>query len=223
MQVKEITKDSRSRNQTKKKKKSWTGYLGSASWEVSSPRTEMKPLRILGCSGTSIISQVVTFLLLSAYPRMSGKAFTPRSVCLSSGAVRKGKLGGPYSAIQPDLRDRSPREKYTMVVMGKKGDKANPWDRFIIACMSIISALPSSTLHCSHCSCYFHIEPLHFSLIYSPPCEIYFCIQQSEWPIAPSPHFLASLCPFCIIPAVLSFLFLHSDCQRKTQLCNERH
>lgn len=107
-----------------------------------------------------------------------------------------------------------------MVVMGKKGDKANPWDRFIIACMSIISALPSSTLHCSHCSCYFHIEPLHFSLIYSPPCEIYFCIQQSEWPIAPSPHFLASLCPFCIIPAVLSFLFIQTARERHSCVMN---
>lgn len=92
-----------------------------------------------------------------------------------------------------------------MVVMEKKKkkrDKANPWDCFIITCMSIISALPSSTLHCS--CCFFSvISMLSLSILLSfIAVLVKFCIQQSEWPITPSLHFLASL---------LSFLY-HSSC-----------
>lgn len=56
--------------------------------------------------------------------------------------------------------------------------------------------------------CYFHVEPLHSSLIYCSPFEILYSAVSMAYP--PSLHFLASLCPFYIIPAILSFLFFSS-------------
>lgn len=67
-----------------------------------------------------------------------------------------------------------------MVVLGKKG--INHYLHVYNFSFSILYPI----LFLLPLFCYFHVEPLHSSLTYCPPCEIYFCIQQSEWPAVPS-------------------------------------
>lgn len=59
---------------------------------------EMKPVGILGYSGTSTISPSCYYLTIFCLPRISSKFFKKRKyVCLFQGQL--GKIGGPYSAV----------------------------------------------------------------------------------------------------------------------------